>query len=149
MKEQLLALGISEEQIEGVLGLIKPIQEELEGLKPKQKTQAEIELEERIKALEDRERAIAEQEKATAFRNSVKEKGIAEELIPFLNAEVDLEQLSGVMKELQLASSFEPNVPRSEPSGITKEQFKAMGYTERMQLFESNKALYDKLSANE
>ena len=149
MKQQLLNLGVTEEQADGILGLIKPIQEELEGLKPKQKTQAEIELEERIKALEDRERAIAEQEKATAFRNSVKEKGIAEELIPFLNAEVDLEQLSGVMKELQLASSFEPNVPRSEPSGITKEQFKAMGYTERMQLFESNKALYDKLSANE
>ena len=146
MKEQLLALGVTEEQADGILGLIKPIQEELEGLKPKQKTQAEIELEERIKALEDRERAIAEQEKATAFRNSVKEKGIAEELIPFLNAEVDLEQLSGVMKELQLASSFEPNVPRTEPSGITKEQFKAMGYTERMQLFETNKALYDKLS---
>ena len=146
MKQQLLDLGVTQEQADKILGLIKPIQEELEGLKPKEKTQAEIELEERIKALEDRERAIAEQEKATAFRNSVKEKGIAEELIPFLNAEVDLEQLSGVMKELQLASSFEPNVPRTEPSGITKEQFKAMGYTERMQLFETNKALYDKLS---
>lgn len=147
MKEQLLALGINEEQIEGVLGLIKPIQEELEGLKPKQKTQAEIELEERIKALEDRERAIAEQEKATAFRNSVKEKGIAEELIPFLNAEVDLEQLSGVMKELQLASSFVPNSPSTEPTGgITKEQFQKMGYSERVQLMETNKALYDKLS---
>ena len=146
MKQQLLDLGVTEEQADKILGLIKPIQEELEGLKPKEKTQAEIELEERIKALEDRERAIAEQEKATAFRNSVKEKGIAEELIPFLNAEVDLEQLSGVMKELQLASSFEPNVPRSEPSGITKEQFQKMGYTERMQLFETNKALYDKLS---
>ena len=146
MKQQLLDLGVTEEQADKILGLIKPIQEELEGLKPKEKTQAEIELEERIKALEDRERAIAEQEKATAFRNSVKEKGIAEELIPFLNAEVDLEQLSGVMKELQLASSFEPNVPRSEPNGITKEQFQKMGYTERMQLFETNKALYDKLS---
>ena len=146
MKQQLLDLGVTEEQADKILGLIKPIQEELEGLKPKEKTQAEIELEERIKALEDRERAIAEQEKATAFRNSVKEKGIAEELIPFLNAEVDLEQLSGVMKELELASSFEPNVPRSEPSGITKEQFQKMGYTERMQLFETNKALYDKLS---
>ena len=148
MKEQLLALGINEEQIEGVLGLIKPIQDELEGLKPKQKTQAEIELEERIKALEDRERAIAEQEKATAFRNSVKEKGIAEELIPFLNAEVDLDVLSGVMKELQLASSFEPNVPRGEPSGITKEQFQKMGYQQRVELMESNPALYSKL-ANE
>ena len=146
MKQQLLDLGVTEEQADGILGLIKPIQEELEGLKPKQKSQAEIELEARIKALEDRERAIAEQEKATAFRNSVKEKGIAEELIPFLNAEVDLDVLSGVMKELQLASSFEPNVPRGEPSGITKEQFQKMGYTERMQLFETNKALYDKLS---
>ena len=146
MKDKLTEMGFSTEQIEGILGLVAPLQEELDKYKPKEKSQAEIELEERIKALEDRERAIAEQEKATAFRNSVKEKGIAEELIPFLNAEVDLEQLSGVMIELQLASSFEPNVPRSEPFGITKEDFQKMGYAQRVELMESNPALYDKLS---
>ena len=42
MKQQLLDLGVTEEQADGILGLIKPIQEELEGLKPKQKSQAEI-----------------------------------------------------------------------------------------------------------
>ena len=146
MKDKLTEMGFSTEQIEGILGLVAPLQEELDKYKPKEKTEQEKALEERIKALEDREKAILEKEKAEQFKASVKEKGIAEELIPFLNAEVDLEQLSGVMKELQLASSFEPNVPRSEPSGITKEQFQKMGYTERMQLFETNKALYDKLS---
>lgn len=146
MKQKLIDLGITEEQVEGVLELIKPIQEELDKYKPKELSEQEKEFEERLKALEEKEKAILEKEKAEQFKASVKEKGIAEELIPFLNAEVDLEQLSGVMKELQLANSFEPNVPRGEPSGITKEQFQKMGYTERMQLFETNKALYDKLS---
>ena len=149
MKQQLIELGIEEDKIEGVLGLIKPIQEELDKYKPKELSEQEKEFEERLKALEEKEKAILEKEKAEQFKASVKEKGIAEELIPFLNAEVDLDVLSGVMKELQLASSFVPNSPSTEPTGgITKEQFQKMGYSERVQLMESNPALYSKL-ANE
>ena len=148
MKQQLIELGIEEDKIEGVLGLIKPIQEELDKYKPKELSEQEKEFEERLKALEEKEKAILEKEKAEQFKASAKEKGVAEQLLPYLNADVDLDALSGVMKELQLASSFVPNVPRGEPSGITKEQFQKMGYAQRVELMESNPALYSKL-ANE
>lgn len=147
MKEKLLQLGVTEEQVTGILDLIKPIQDELEGLRPKQKTQAELELEARIKALEDREKAILEKEQAEQFKANVKEKGISEQLVPYLKNDIDIDVFAGVMKELQLASSFVPNSPSTEPTGgITKEQFQKMGYSERVQLMETNKALYDKLS---
>lgn len=149
MKQKLIDLGIEEDKIEGVLGLFAPLQEELDKYKPKELSEQEKAFEERLKALEEKEKAILEKEQAEQFKASVKEKGIAEQLVPYLKNDIDIDVFAGVMKELQLASSFVPNSPRTEPSGITKEDFQKMGYAERMQLFESNKALYDKLSANE
>lgn len=147
MKNKIIDLGITEEVADKVMELIKPIQEELDKYKPKELSEQEKEFEERLKALEEKEKAILEKEKAEQFKASAKEKGVAEQLLPYLNADVDLDALSGVMKELQLASSFVPNSPSTEPTGgITKEQFQKMGYSERVQLMETNKALYDKLS---
>ena len=42
---------------------------------------------------------------------------------------------------------FANQTTRQQPSGeVTKEQFAKMGYKARMELYTSNKALYDKLS---
>ena len=146
MKQKMLDLGIEENLVDEVLKLYAPLQEELDKYKPKEKSQTEIELEARIKAIEEKEKEIERKEREATFKSDAKKKGIPEQLLQFIGNDADLDLLSSTMKELQLSSSFQPTVPRSEPSGITKEQFKAMGYTERMQLFETNKALYDKLS---
>ena len=146
MKEKLLELGITDEIAEKVLELVKPIQDELEQLKPKQKTKEELELEERVKALEEREKAIADKEKLETFKASAKEKGISDSLVPFLNQDVNLEDVAKAINDLQLSSGFNPQSKQKE-DGITKEQFKAMNYSERVKLMTENKALYDALTS--
>jgi hypothetical protein len=40
----------------------------------------------------------------------------------------------------------QPNNPPGEPKGVTKEQFKSMGYTDRLKLYNENPDLYNQLN---
>lgn len=125
---------------------------ELEQYKPVEKTQAELELEARIKILEEREKAIAEKESEEQFTTKFESKGLPKQLAKYFNrqgvedVETYLEEISNVFNELQLNNSFKPNEHKGSKDVITKEQFKAMGYSERVKLMKTNRPLYDKLS---
>lgn len=124
---------------------------DLEQYKPKEKSQAELDIEARLKVIEDREKAIAMKEAEEQFATKFKEKGLPSQLAKYFkqgdeDVETYLDEVSSVFNELQLNSSFKPSEHKSNKDIITKDQFKEMGYSERVKLMETNRHLYDKLS---
>ena len=124
---------------------------ELEQYKPKEKSEEEKALEDRIKALEDKERAINERERLNKLSDGLKSKGVSGELAQYLNVgeDIDLETyLDEIVKVIGEQATFKPNKSHSDKanSNITKNDFKNMTYTERMNLYNTNRELYNILT---
>lgn len=130
---------------------IKELESKIGELSPVQKSEAEIELEKRLKVLEDKEKEVQLKEKELSISNKLNEKGLPKELSKYLNlgledVETSIEDLSKLFNSSNINNSFIPNNHKSNQATITKEDFKKMGYTEKMKLYKENKTLYDLLS---
>ncbi|MCR4675059.1 MAG: hypothetical protein K5675_08615 [Lachnospiraceae bacterium] len=123
---------------------LRTVQEELNKFKPKEKSEDEKALEERIKALEDREKAITAKEKAQALSAQLKEKGLPD-ISQYLSADVDVESLSQVVNSFMVNNSFKPD-GHGANEGISKNDFAGMNYMERMKLYNESPDLYKSLS---
>lgn len=156
---ELTELNLSEEQLQGVQAILqsegdkirtkynKEIKELKEKL-PVEKTEAEIALEKREKALEEKEQAIAKQEQLSQLSKQLSDKGINGELAKYLNVAED-GQLDELFKLFvgDNSNSYKPsNHVDSGSGGITKEQFSKMSYSERTNLYNTDRELYDTLS---
>lgn len=124
---------------------------DLEQYKPKEKSQAEIDLDTRLQALEQKEKAIAQKERETTIQAKLKEKGLSAELSKFLrfddnNFDTVLDDFNNVVSTTLLNNSYKPTEHKGNADVITKEQFSNMGYNERVALMQSNPTLYNKLS---
>lgn len=123
---------------------------ELEKYKPIEKSESEIALEERLKALETKEQELNKRERLDKVSNTLKEKGLNSELSKYLNVtdDVDLETyINDIAKVIREQATYVPNKGNSKANGnITKADFKNMNYTERTNLYNTNKELYDILS---
>ena len=128
---------------------LKTVNEELAKYKPKEKSDAEKALEERITALENREKELANKEKAMTIANKLKEKGIPTELAQYLNVGEDIdatiEEVGTVFGNYFLSGSNKPS-NHNTYKGITKSDFQKMGYMERTKLFQENPTLYEALN---
>ncbi|MHC1746937.1 MAG: hypothetical protein AB9856_00935 [Cellulosilyticaceae bacterium] len=152
--EELLENGFTNEQVEMVKKVVEGLQTrvtELEKFKPVEKSQAEIDLDNRLKALEEKEQAIALKEKQATIQSKLTEKGLSADLSKYLHFEDDnfdttLDEFEEVINKHILNNSFKPNEHKGNKEVITKEQFANMGYAERSTLMESNPTLYVKLS---
>ncbi|WP_123052966.1 DUF4355 domain-containing protein [Clostridium sp. JN-1] len=129
---------------------LKDATDEINKYKPKDKSEAEIEMEKRLKILEDKEKEVAQKEKVLNVSNKLEEKGLPKQLSKYLVGAEDLETSITEIKELfnnaQINSGFKPDSHKSKEDSITKEQFKKMGVVDRMNLFRTNEELYKKLS---
>ena len=157
---ELKELNLSEEQLQGVNKVIQSETDkvrteyskkikELEGKLPVEPTEEEKALQERIKALDEREKALAKKEVEANLQGKLKDKGLNEQLAKYLNVE-GVEDLETYLEEVAkvVSNQIEGYKPRGHESsvGVTKEQFSKMSYVERMNLFETNRQLYDTLS---
>ena len=119
-----------------------------EGLTPEQM---------KIKELEEK-MAKYEAEKAEALRletnrNKLKESGLNTDLARFIKEDSDIDFFknlinNSVKTEIQQKlgkSSYKPPIVDNNLNTITKEQFNKMGYKERLNLYNTNKELYEKL----
>ncbi|WP_195964645.1 hypothetical protein [Clostridium cuniculi] len=153
-------LKLTEEQLQGVNKVIQSETDkvrteyskkikELESKLPVEPSEEEKAFQERIKALEERERAIAQKEFETELQGKLKDKGLNEQLSKYLNVQ-GVEDLETYLEEVAkvIGNQIEGYKPRGHESnvGVTKEQFSKMSYVERMNLFETNRQLYDTLS---
>ena len=157
-------LNLSEEQLALVQKLIqsetdrvrteysqklKTVNEELSQYKPKEKSDAEKALEERISALEVKEKELANKEKAMTIANKLKDKGIPTELAQYLSVgdDVDktIDEVGALFGNYFLNGSNKPTNHNTN-KGITKADFKKMSYIERSKLFQENPQLFEILN---
>ena len=157
---ELKELNLTEEQLEGVNKIIQSETDkvrteyskkikDLESKLPKEPSDEEKAFNERVKALEEREKAIAEKEYMSTVQGKLKDKGLNEQLAQYLNVQ-GVEDLETYIKDIAkvINSQIQEYKPRGHESnrGVTKEHFSKMSYVERMNLFETNRQLYDALS---
>ena len=110
----------------------------------------------KIKELEEK-MAKYEAEKAEALRletnrNKLKESGLNTDLARFIKEDDDIDFFKNLIndsvktevKQKLGHSSYKPPVVDNNLNTITKEQFNKMGYKERLNLYNTNKELYEK-----
>ena len=128
---------------------LKTVNEELSQYKPKEKSDAEKALEDRISALEAKEKELANKEKAMTIANKLKEKELPEGLAQYLSVgdDVDkaIDEVGALFGNYFLSGSNKPSNHNTN-KGITKKDFQKMGYMERTKLFQENPTLYEALN---
>lgn len=122
---------------------IKPLETELEGLKPQQKSEKELEL-------EKKEKELLAKENQFSVRDSLEKNNLPSELSKYINATDNVEEvateLSEIFNNYMLNTSYKPQKKANGGDSISKEEFKKMNYTQRSELYDSNKELYERLS---
>lgn len=124
---------------------IKELEAKVKELTPVQKSEAELDYEKRLAALEARE-------KAATLNDSLKANGISKEMAKYLKDDVDVSALAETFKKI-VGSAVDERltedgfVPTSHKSGnpLTKEDFKKMSITDKERLFAENPDLYRSL----
>ena len=107
---------------------LKTAEAERDALKPVEKSQAELDLEKRAAELSKRERVLA-----------CREAGLAPELADLLRDDADLSKLSEL---LAAGQGYEPTGHKKD-SGLTREQFQAMSYSEQAELYAQNPNIFE------
>lgn len=125
---------------------IKELEAKVKELTPVQKSEAELDYEKRLAALEARE-------KAATLNDSLKANGISKEMAKYLKDDVDVSALAETLKsivgtEVDKHLTEEGFVPTGHKSGnpLTKENFKKMNMSEKERLYAENPDLYKSLS---
>lgn len=125
---------------------VKELEAKIKELTPVQKTEAEIDFENRLAALESREKKVALLDSLTA-------KGISHEFADYFKNDADIEAFSKIYKSVidsEVQKKIQENgyVPDGHKSGtsITKEDFAKMNMTQKEQLFTENPELYKTLT---
>lgn len=130
---------------------IKALEEELKGLKPKEKSPEQLELEKRLAVLENREKELQKKELELQVSKTLENNGLPSQLAKYLNTTgvEDVESYLGEIKEVLnkhlVDNSFKPKDHNSNQNSITKEQFKKMSLIQKQELYKNNEALYNKL----
>ena len=124
---------------------IKELKAKIAELTPVKKSQTEIDLEKRLKALEEREHKMA-------FNESLTAQGLSTEFGDYLKSDTDIEGFSKFLKgiidnEVSKRVKNDNYTPENHKSGdsVTKEEFDKMGYGEKLKIFNENRELYDYL----
>lgn len=157
--------GLTQEQIEAVQRIIqsetdkvrtkysselKTVNDELAQYKPKQKSESELALEQRIANLEAKEKELANKERAMTIADKLKAKGLPSELAQYLNVGEDIDgsidKVGDALGNYFLGQVSNPSGNHSTNKGITKADFAKMSYAERAKLFQENNELYKALS---
>lgn len=123
---------------------LKDANDELTKYKPVERTAEQIELEN-----------VKSELSQLKFKNDLQTFGIGEDLAHFLDKNMNLEDFksfhegynwSNLEKSHVNLLDFVPNTKNSFDTGITKEQFRKMGISDRTKLYNSSPELYDQLS---
>lgn len=129
---------------------MKLVEDELVKYKPVTKTEGELALDVRLKALEDKEKELLNREKLTSINTKLTEQGLPSQFSKYLqnseNVETEITSLKEMFNSFKIDGSFKPNTHGSGAESITKEKFNKMGYGEKSALYKSNPDLYERLS---
>ena len=146
------AIQSAEDKIRGHYSKeIKDLKDKIKELTPVEKSQAEIDLENRIAALEESERIVASQKKRLEFQENLTNKGLDKSLVDFLKEDTDIDALvsvvDGIVKSRMKSTGYVPSEHSSDDK-ITPEEFNKMSYSQKLNVMQSQPELYKRLMAN-
>lgn len=128
---------------------IKELKDKIQELTPVQKSQAEIDLENRIAALEESERNIAAQKRRLDVQENLSNKGVDKALVDYLKDDADVDALvniiDGIVKSRMKSNGYVPTEHSSDEK-VTPEEFKKMTYSQKLELSERSPELFKRLS---
>lgn len=144
------AIQSAEDKIRGHYSKeIKDLKDKIKELTPVEKSQAEIDLENRIAALEESERIVATQKKRLEFQENLTNKGLDKGLVDFLKDDADVDALvsvvEGIVKSRMKSTGYAPTSHDSDDL-VSQEEFNKMSYDKRVELYKKNPTLYERLT---
>lgn len=121
---------------------------QIKKLSPVEKSEAELELEKRIAALEASEKDIADRERKIAVQEKLSSNGIDKGLADYLKDDADIVALSslvdGIVKERMKENGYKP-VDHSSDDKITPEEFSKWPYSKKAEYAERHPEAYKRL----
>lgn len=127
---------------------IKDLQDQIKKLSPVEKTQAEIDIENRLAALEASEKAVADRERKIAVQEKLSGSGLDKALADYLKDDVDVDALSAIVENIVKSrmknNGYVPNEHGSDEK-ITPEDFKKMTYSQKVEYSQKHPESYKRL----
>lgn len=144
------AIQSAEDKVRGKMSkTIKELEKKVSELSPVEKTPEQIDLENRLAALEAKEKAVADRERKALIQEQLVNGGLDKGLADYLKDDVDVDALSSLVNEI-VKSRLKSNgyVPQDHSSDdkVTPEDFKKMTYTQRVALQTNKPDLFRRLS---
>lgn len=129
------AIQSAEDKVRGKAAKeIRDLQAKIKELSPVEKTQAEIDVENRLAALEASEKAVAERERKIAVQEKLSGSGLDKALADYLKDEVDVDKLTvlvdGIVKSRMKENGYVPSNHSSDDK-VTPEEFKKWSYSKK------------------
>lgn len=128
---------------------MKTLEDEIVQYKPKDKTPEELAMEQRLKDLTDKENLLKKKEKTLTIQDKLTENNLPKELYKYIDAQdvdVAVGDIKKMLDEFMLNNSYKPTNHQNQKTSITKEDFKRMSYSERVQLSNDNPELFNILN---
>lgn len=143
------AIQSAEDKVRGKLSKkIKELEAKVNELSPVKKTEAELELEDRIAKLEEREKALQEAEAKSQFRQNLTDKGIDNSLFDFIKEDADIEALATVLSTLiktnTVGNGYIPG-DHSSDEDISFEDYMKMSYMEKEKFMNEHPVAYKRI----
>ena len=131
------AIQSAEDKVRGKLSKqIRDLEAKVKELSPVEKSQAEIDLENRIAALEASEKAVADRERKIATQEKLSASGLDKTLVDYIKDDADIDALYNIVDEIvksrMKSSGYVPTDHDSEGK-VTQEEFSKMSYSQKVE----------------
>lgn len=127
---------------------IEDLEAQIKKLSPVEKSEAELELEKRIAALEASEKDIADRERKIAVQEKLSANGLNKELADYLKDDADVDKLSslvdGIVKGRMKENGYKP-ADHSSDDKVTPEEFAKWPYSKKAEFAERHPEAYKRL----
>lgn len=127
---------------------IEDLEAQIKKLSPVEKSEAEIEIEKRLEALEKSEKAVADRERKIAVQEKLSANGLNKELADYLKDNADVDKLhilvNDIVKERMKENGYKP-VDHSSDDKVTPEEFAKWPYSKKAEYAERHPEAYKRL----
>ena len=143
------AIQSAEDKVRGKLSKqIRDLEAKVKELSPVEKTQAEIDVENRLAALEASEKAVAERERKIAVQEKLSANGLDKTLADYIKDDADVDALSSLVEDIvksrMKASGYVPN-DHSSDDKVTPEEFSKWTYSQKAEFAQKHPESYKRL----
>lgn len=127
---------------------IEDLEAQIKKLSPVEKSEAEIEIEKRLEALEKSEKAVADRERKIAVQEKLSANGLNKELADYLKDNADVDKLhilvNDIVKERMKQNGYKP-VDHSSDDKVTPEEFAKWPYSKKAEYAERHPEAFKRL----